>query len=94
MLMPLCNLVPGDLVRWKPGLKNRSLPADTQLAVVTEVLPQPVFDTSADGLSAESSIFREPLNVRLGVVTRFGDFAEYHYDSRRFKVVVLHLSEY
>jgi len=32
---------PGDLVHWKPGMKNKRLPELEQLAVVVEVLPVP-----------------------------------------------------
>ena len=40
---------PGDLVTWKPGLKNKRLPAYGVPAVVVAVLAAPVYDGECDG---------------------------------------------
>ena len=69
----------GDLVEWKPGLKNKR--ADGPFVVV-EVLREPVVDATRDG---GSSYFREPLDIVLGHFDSDGDFMMYHYDSRRLQ---------
>lgn len=75
---------PGDIVTWKPGLKNRRLPSYGKPAIVMEVLDPPIFDSernSGDGY------FREPLDIALGVFIEDGphrgDFITWHFDSRR-----------
>jgi hypothetical protein len=73
---------PGDLVCWKPGLRNRTHPRDGRPAVVIGVLPEPVLDTERE---SGSSYFREPLDLLLGVYAERGDFLVWHYDSRRFQ---------
>lgn len=72
---------PGDLVQWKLGLKNKRRPAMGELAVVIEVLPSPIFDAHK---GASVAYFREPLDIRLGLLDEDGDFLIYHFDSRRF----------
>ena len=50
----------GQIVAWKPGLKNRMFPEYGEPAIVTAVLPTPVFDlteTSSARLSPWSSAF-------------------------------------
>lgn len=73
---------PGDLVCWKPGLRNRTQPRDGRPAVVIGVLPEPVLDTERE---SGSTYFREPLDLLLGVYAERGDFLVWHYDSRRFQ---------
>lgn len=77
---------PGDLVTWKPGLKNRRVPRSNQPAVVLDVLTEPVFDSERD---SGSPYFREPLDIVLGVFIdegpHRGDFLNWHFDSRRFQ---------
>jgi len=72
---------PGDLVQWKPGMKNKRLPAVGQLGVVLEMLPVPITD---DEKSASGSYFLEPLDMKVGFIDDDGDFIVFHYDSRRF----------
>ena len=78
-------LTPGDLVTWKPGLKNRKVPRYGEPAVVVSVLDTPLFD---DGQEGGSTYFHEPLDVVLGVIwdggEGRGEFVTFHYDSRRF----------
>jgi|SRR5216684_775373 len=74
--------VPGQIVRWKPGLRHRLLPAPEQLAIVLEVLQQPIYDQIPDSNQIN---FREPLDIRLGVLGPFGDLVPYWFDSRRFE---------
>ena len=79
------NFRTGQFVRWKPGLKNKPLPAYGDAAVVIEVLTSPVFDRRG-GAESESPLFREPLDLVLGLFTNNNeDFQILHFDSRRFE---------
>jgi hypothetical protein len=73
----------GDLVKWKPGLKNRNYPAYGEPVIIVSVLDSPVFDPSE--LTAASPYFREPLSLIIGEVVE-KDFVEYHVDARRFEL--------
>jgi hypothetical protein len=75
----------GQLVRWKPGLKNRKAPAYNEVVIVRKVLTGPVFDTCEASTCAGSPYFGEPLNLVLGVLDDDGDFLEFHFDGRRFE---------
>lgn len=76
---------PGQLVCWKPELKNRKYPAYGECGVVVKILPEPLMDAGND---AGSSYFREPLDIVLGFLDGDGDFITYHFDSRRFAPVI------
>lgn len=71
----------GDLVSWKKGLKNRTLPHDGEMAIVIEQLATPVVDNE---VSSGSPFFRENLDLIAGVIHDNGDFLVFYYDSRRF----------
>lgn len=71
----------GDIVVWKHHLKNRRFPKYGQLAIVMEVLKQPIYD---DEKNSGSPRFREPLNIRLGIIDSYGEFEIFHYDKNRF----------
>jgi hypothetical protein len=77
---------PGDLVCWKPGLKNRRVPAYGTPAVVLEVLDAPIPDSETE---SGSTYFREPLSLVLGLFwdrePGRGDFVAFHFDGRRFE---------
>lgn len=73
---------PGDVVKWKSGLKDRKLPLDGEPAIVLNVSENPVFDSQND---AGSHYFREPYDIRLGVVGANGAFVIYHCNSKRFE---------
>ena len=77
---------PGELVCWKPGLKNRRLPAYGTPAVVLEVIDPPIPDTEQE---SGSTYFREPLSLVLGLFwdrePGRGDFVAFHVDGRRFE---------
>lgn len=70
----------GDLVTWKPALRNRYFPANGAPAVVLGLTPGEV---SAETNPA-SVFFGEPLDLRLGVIEGDGDLIVLHYDQRRF----------
>lgn len=80
------SFVAGDLVMWKPGLRNKRYPRPGKPAVVVEVLANPVLDPKA---KVWSIYYREPLDIVLGVIAESGplrgDFIYWHFDSRRFQ---------
>lgn len=77
---------PGDLVSWKPGLRNRRFPRYGAPAIVLEVLDEPVRDNEKD---SGNTYFREPLGIVLGLFLHDGehrgDFLSWHFDARRFQ---------
>jgi len=73
---------PGDIVKWKPFLNNRRFPSKDGVAIVTRVLPAPVYDMQKK--DAGNPLFMEPLTLALGVFDSDDDFAEFHYDGSRF----------
>ena len=73
----------GDIVHWKKGLKNKKVPAYGEPAVVIQNLVQPILDDKED---TSSPYFREPLNIKLGVI-RNGDLLIFHFDSHRFELL-------
>lgn len=81
-LMEKNNFKPGDIVDWKPGMKNK---ATYGPFVVVEVLDSPIFDGEN---SAGSPYFREPLDIILGKVADDRErFVTHFYDSRRMEVI-------
>ena len=79
------NFQPGMFVRWKKGMKNKQRPAYDEPVIVVEVLLNPVFDRKFSEKS-ESPLFREPLDLILGLFARDSeDFLLIHFDSRRFE---------
>jgi hypothetical protein len=74
----------GQFVAWKPGLKNRKFPDYGEPAIVTAVLPAPVYDP--DEASSASPYFQEPLSIVVGV-HRDDDFLEFRIDGRRFEPI-------
>lgn len=70
---------PGQLVEWKPGMKNKDASGPF---IVSEVLPEPVFDTTG---SSGNPYFREPLDLIVALIDDDDDFLEIHVDSRRFQ---------
>jgi len=71
----------GQLVKWKPGLKNRTVPHQNQPAMVIEILETPIYEPNESG----TPYFREPLDIALAIISDEGDFLIYHYDKRRFQ---------
>ena len=72
----------GQFVKWKSGLKNRKFPDYGEPAIVTAVLPSPVFDPSE--VSSASPYFQEPLSIIIGTY-REDDFLEFRVDGRKFE---------
>lgn len=75
------NFSKGDIVKWKPLLKDRRLPLENEPAVVIEVLDKPVFDKNDD---AGSPYFNIPYDIILGVIGEEDDFLTFYYNSKRF----------
>lgn len=73
---------PGDLVTWKPGLRNKMLPDDGQPGIVIDALAEPVSDGSSDG---DLPYFHEALDLAVGVTDRENDVLVYWFDSRRMQ---------
>ncbi len=77
---------PGDVVEWKPSLRNRRWPSYGKPAIVVATLPTPVFDTEGN---SGSPYFREPLDIALGVFIEDGehrgDFLVWHVDGHRLQ---------
>jgi hypothetical protein len=74
---------PGDLVQWKPGLKNRKLPQAGEPMVVLRMLKQPARGV---GAGSGSAYFNERLDlVGTSVHPSDGELCFYHYDSGRFE---------
>jgi hypothetical protein len=74
------NFKVGDLVTWKPALRNRYFPAEGAPAVVVGTTPARI---SAES-DPVSPLFNEPLDLQLGVIDADGEFFVYYYDRRRF----------
>jgi hypothetical protein len=76
---------PGQIVRWKKGLRNKRFPAYGQPLIVLKTMPEPVFDTTitSDG----NPYFREPLTLIVGILSSDGDLYCLHLDSRRLEPV-------
>ena len=74
---------PGDIVRWKRGLKNKKMPTDDQPAVVINQLSKPIIVDKDSG----TPYFNEPLDLVLAFTGREGELVVFYYDRRRFKRV-------
>lgn len=74
----------GQLVKWKPNLRNRKLPRDNQPAIVIEVLNEPIISSEQE---SGSPYFREPLDMILGVLDDDNTLLMFYYDSRRFESI-------
>ena len=75
----------GQIVSWKPGLKNRMFPDYGEPAIVTNVLPTPIFDLTET--SAASPYFQEALTLVIGIF-RDDDLLEFRVDGRRFMPII------
>lgn len=72
----------GDLVKWKPGMRDRKLPQADEPAIVVRRLEQPVVDQTA---SAGSPYFNIAYDLVLGVFDADNDFLTFHFNSERFE---------
>jgi hypothetical protein len=76
----------GDLVTWKPGLKDRPIPRYGQPAVVMDVLDPPIVDGER---ASGSTYFNEPIDVVLGLFMDSGpardELLTWHSNGRRLQ---------
>lgn len=70
----------GQIVTWKPGLKNRKGPDYGQPMIVTAIPPASFPDPTEH--SSGSPYFREPLSLVVGFCDD-GDYLEFYIDGRR-----------
>lgn len=75
---------PGDIVRWKLGLKNKKYPKEGQPAYVMECLSNAIKKEDKD---PGNPYFREPLDIILACLEEDGDLLIFYYDSRRFEKI-------
>ncbi len=73
---------PGDVVKWKPGLKNRTYPSEHFPGIVMEVLDTPLIETTAE---SGSTYFNERLDIRVGVIGPGGELVPFYFDSSHFE---------
>ena len=70
----------GDLIVFRPGMKDLKFPAEGQPVIVTGFNPGAVEAQEDSG----SNTFRRPCDMRIGVFVGDGDFSEFWVDARRF----------
>lgn len=75
----------GDLIQFKPGMKDRKAPEVGQPVVVMEVLPEPLKDPEA-GFGDHYATCQYDLII--GVFLK-GDFTQFYADSRRYEPFVV-----
>jgi hypothetical protein len=80
------SIEPGDIVRWKMGLKNKVEPEYDQPGILIELYDPPRRDMEQP---AGSQYFRESLDALIGYVgtddANRERFYTFHFDSRRFE---------
>jgi hypothetical protein len=71
----------GDLVKWKPNLKNKRKPDYDSPVIVVEILRDPIIP---EDQGSGSAYFREPLDLLVGLLDEDEELVIIHVDSRRF----------
>jgi hypothetical protein len=73
---------PGDIITWKPGLKNRKIPAYGEPVVVIEVFDAPKYED----VDAGTPMSLEALTGRFGIIDHVEDDLDcYPVDLARFE---------
>lgn len=72
----------GDILVWKEGLKNRKFPKYDEPCIVIEVLEEPIVN---DISGINSAYYKEPNDIKLGIIAPEDDFVTFYFDSRRFR---------
>lgn len=73
----------GELVKWKPGLRNKNGFKDDDAAIVIEALKNPIFDQKHD---SGSPYFKEPLDMLIAFLDPDNNnFIILYVDSRRME---------
>ena len=73
----------GDFVKWKPGLRNHSLPRYDDVCAVFEVLREPVV---LSNVSERSSVYNEHCTLLVGLMKN-EKFVRMLVDGKRFELV-------
>lgn len=71
----------GDLVQWKPGLKNTKFPDYGTPAVIIELNP----GGHKTDMPSGSQYYCEPVTIRIAIITHNGDFDGFWMDGARFE---------
>jgi len=75
----------GDLVTWKPGMRNRRMPAYDDVVIVSAVLEGGRYGPEK---SSGSPYFREPETIKVAFVDESdGEFVEFCMDRQRFRPI-------
>jgi len=75
----------GDLVTWKPGMRNRRIPKYDEIAIVSAVIEG---GRVGPEKSSGSPYFREPETIKVALVDDSdGEFVEFCMDKQRFRHV-------
>lgn len=78
------RFLPGTIVVWKDGLKNKKFPLYNQPSIVVDHMDSPFISNQDE---TGSPYFQERLDLKLGLIDDDGDYVVYTFDSRRFKTV-------
>lgn len=76
------DIKPGDLVRWKPGMKNKPRPKWGQQMVVLKVEEGQVDVRDGTG----SAYYGEDLSIRAGFFDEDEEFFAFWFDAHRLEV--------
>jgi len=79
-----CTLRVGDAVKLKPGFCSSRVPNYNTIAVVSEVLPQPYRDTTAE---EGTTSFYQLISGRIAFLDSDGDITFLYVDLRRFRKI-------
>ncbi len=71
----------GQLVRWKEHMRNAKSPDYGAPAIVTQVC-EPFLDETQ---GMWTPYYKEPLDIRIGMLNQDGDFLEFWANSKRFE---------
>ena len=82
VLTEVNNFKSGQLVKWKPSLRNKSKPMYNEPAIVVDVLDEPILGENKE---TGSAYFREPLDLILGFLDD-ENLVLFHFDKRRFEL--------
>jgi hypothetical protein len=79
------NFSPGMIVQQKPGCENYKTLSDNGVAIVVEVLAEPIIISREDDLGGMN--FRTPMDMIIGEYSSDGNFCLFYVDKRRFEPV-------
>lgn len=76
----------GDVVEWRPGMRNRRLPKTGFVAVISEIFAEPIVNPEKE---VSSPYFQEKMHGKIALMDEDGDILEYAADFTRFKKAVI-----